>query len=282
MVLELHTKLGKSIPSTDPVVVSTSTTSPSVFKIATNTVQTKPATEPLAKSVTPVKLTYKEHLDGQKHKKKEAALQIGANPQPTGCGPNQLLCKLCDVTFTSTDAYTAHIQGSNYQKVLELHTKLGKSIPSTDPLVVSTSTTSPSVFKTATNTVQTKPATEPLAKPVTPVAARQVLGIPKTTSVGGTQLKSLEAKPEEKTEATLAPTVIAPEDNMQTIHAGPRYSASISVQNEHGEMHHVTPTVALMKELVEQEGATVYLQCGETNEVKTTIIQEDNKMHKLL
>ncbi|KAL5011241.1 hypothetical protein ScPMuIL_011675 [Solemya velum] len=217
-VLELHTKLGKSIPSTDPVVVSTSTTSPSVFKIATNTVQTKPATEPLAKSVTPVKLTYKEHLDGQKHKKKEAALQIGANPQPTGCGPNQLLCKLCDVTFTSTDAYTAHIQGSNYQKVLELHTKLGKSIPSTDPLVVSTSTTSPSVFKTATNTVQTKPATEPLAKPVTPVAARQVLGIPKTTSVGGTQLKSLEAKPEEKTEATLAPTVITPEGNSLNLH----------------------------------------------------------------
>ncbi|KAL5005081.1 hypothetical protein ScPMuIL_018537 [Solemya velum] len=63
----------------------------------------------------------------------------------------------------------------------------------------------------------------------------------------GTQLKSLEAKPEEKTEATLAPTVIAPEDNMQTTHAGPRYGTSISVQNEHGEMHHVTPTVALMK-----------------------------------
>ncbi|KAL5017764.1 hypothetical protein ScPMuIL_005152, partial [Solemya velum] len=112
-----------------------------------------------------------------------------------------------------------------------------------------------------------------------PSAAEQVR---ETTSVGGTQLKSLEAKPEEKTEATLAPTVIAPEDNMQTIHAGPRYGASISVQNEHGEMHHGIQTVALMKELVEQEGATVYLQCGETNEVKTTIIQEDNKMHKLL
>ncbi|KAL5011182.1 hypothetical protein ScPMuIL_011739, partial [Solemya velum] len=224
--------------------------------------------------------TYKEHLDGQKHKKKEAALQTRTNPQPTGCGPNQLLCELCDVTCTSTDAYTAHIQGSKHQKVLKLHTKLGKSIPSTDPVVVSTSTTSPSFFKTATNTVQTShKATKPLAKPVTPVSAEQVR---ETTSVGGTQLKSLEAKPEEKTEATLAPTVIAPEDNMQTIHAGPRYSASISVQNEHGEMHHVTPTVALMKELVEQEGATVYLQCGETNEVKTTIIQEDNKMHKLL
>ncbi|KAL5017691.1 hypothetical protein ScPMuIL_005219 [Solemya velum] len=126
--------------------------------------------------------TYKEHLDGQKHKKKEAALQTRANPQPTGCGPNQLLCELCDVTCTSTDAYTAHIQGSKHQKVLKLHTKLGKSIPSTDPVVVSTSTTSPSFFKTATNTVQTShKATKPLDKPVTPVAAEQVQ---KTTSVG--------------------------------------------------------------------------------------------------
>ncbi|KAL5020644.1 hypothetical protein ScPMuIL_002274, partial [Solemya velum] len=70
---------------------------------------------------------------------------------------------------------------SKHQKVLKLHTKLGKSIPSTDPVVVSTSTTSPSFFKTATNTVQTShKATKPLAKLVSPVAAEQVR---KTTSV---------------------------------------------------------------------------------------------------
>ncbi|KAL5008722.1 hypothetical protein ScPMuIL_014303 [Solemya velum] len=69
------------------------------------------------------------------------------------------------------------------RRVLKLHLKLGKSIPSNDPVVVSTTTTSPSVSKTASNTVQTSQATKPLARPVTPVAAKQVLTKPKTTSV---------------------------------------------------------------------------------------------------
>ncbi|KAL5009550.1 hypothetical protein ScPMuIL_011855 [Solemya velum] len=123
--------------------------------------------------------------------------------------------------------------------------KLGKSIPSTDPVVVST-TTSSSVGKTATNTVQSQPATKSPAKPVTPVAAESVPAIPKTTSVGGTQLKSLEAKPEKKTEVTLAPTVIAPEETaeiIKTTDADPsiQHGASISVQTGHGD------SVALVK-----------------------------------
>lgn len=60
--------------------------------------------------------------------------------------------------------------------MLKLHT--------TESVVETTTTTSPSVFKTAMDTVQTKPATEPLAKPVTSVAGKQVLAIPKITSVG--------------------------------------------------------------------------------------------------
>ncbi|KAL5017763.1 hypothetical protein ScPMuIL_005154 [Solemya velum] len=191
---------------------------------------------------------YKKHLDGQKHKKKEAALQIGANPQPTGCGPNQLLCKLCDVTCTSTDAYTAHIQGSKHQKVLKLHT--------TESVVETTTTTSPSVFKTAMDTVQTKPATKPLAKPVTSVAGnlglkrkmkeqtsktKDVKKRQKSTTTtegspsgggeeapscswqgdtshvqpGGTQLKSLRAKPDEvEDEATPATTIVISPDGV--------------------------------------------------------------------
>ncbi|KAL5005395.1 hypothetical protein ScPMuIL_018851 [Solemya velum] len=157
--------------------------------------------------------TYREHLEGQKHKKKEAALQTGGNPQPTGRGQNQLRCELCDVTCTGTDAYAAHIRGSKHQKVLKLHTKLGKPIPSTDPVVVSTTTTSSSVSKTATNTVQTSTATKPLAKPVTPVAAKKVLATPKITFVGGTQLKSLGAKPEEvKAETAPASTAATSPD----------------------------------------------------------------------
>ena len=43
---------------------------------------------------------------------------------------NALRCELCDVTCTGSDAYAAHIRGAKHQKVIKLHTKLGKPIPS--------------------------------------------------------------------------------------------------------------------------------------------------------
>ena len=67
--------------------------------------------------------TYREHLDGQKHKKKEAALKLGgsaAGGQATGSNrppQNQLRCELCDVACTGSDAYSAHIRGAKHQKV---------------------------------------------------------------------------------------------------------------------------------------------------------------------
>ncbi|KAM8874714.1 zinc finger RNA-binding protein isoform 6-T6 [Spinachia spinachia] len=83
--------------------------------------------------------TYREHLEGQKHKKKEAALksggQCGANNGPRGV-QTQLRCELCDVACTGVDAYAAHIRGAKHQKVVKLHTKLGKPIPSTEPVLV--------------------------------------------------------------------------------------------------------------------------------------------------
>uniref|UniRef100_A0A8C9W3N0 Zinc finger RNA-binding protein n=1 Tax=Scleropages formosus TaxID=113540 RepID=A0A8C9W3N0_SCLFO len=87
--------------------------------------------------------TYKEHLEGQKHKKKEAALKVSQNSiSGSGSGgpargtQNQLRCELCDVSCTGADAYAAHIRGAKHQKVVKLHTKLGKPIPSTEPSVV--------------------------------------------------------------------------------------------------------------------------------------------------
>jgi len=87
--------------------------------------------------------TYKEHLEGQKHKKKAAmATPTTGN---SGGGPvnsatpkvgNALRCELCDVTCTGSDAYAAHIRGAKHQKVIKLHTRLGKPIPSVDPVVV--------------------------------------------------------------------------------------------------------------------------------------------------
>uniref|UniRef100_A0A673B9I3 Zinc finger RNA-binding protein-like n=1 Tax=Sphaeramia orbicularis TaxID=375764 RepID=A0A673B9I3_9TELE len=86
--------------------------------------------------------TYREHLEGQKHKKKEAALksggQTGASNGPRGV-QTQLRCELCDVSCTGVDAYAAHIRGAKHQKVVKLHTKLGKPIPSTEPVLVNSS-----------------------------------------------------------------------------------------------------------------------------------------------
>ncbi|TMS19976.1 Zinc finger RNA-binding protein [Larimichthys crocea] len=86
--------------------------------------------------------TYREHLEGQKHKKKEAALksggQSGASNGPRGV-QTQLRCELCDVSCTGVDAYAAHIRGAKHQKVVKLHTKLGKPIPSTEPVLVNSS-----------------------------------------------------------------------------------------------------------------------------------------------
>ncbi|CAL8101229.1 unnamed protein product [Orchesella dallaii] len=83
--------------------------------------------------------TYKEHLEGQKHKKKEAAQKVGGSggivPVAKGTSGG-LRCELCDVTCTGSDAYAAHIRGAKHQKVLKLHTKLGKPIPSDNPTVI--------------------------------------------------------------------------------------------------------------------------------------------------
>lgn len=62
--------------------------------------------------------TYREHLEGQKHKKKEAAAKAGTTTTATGRGgQNQLRCELCDVTCTGADAYAAHVRGAKHQKV---------------------------------------------------------------------------------------------------------------------------------------------------------------------
>lgn len=78
--------------------------------------------------------TYREHLEGQKHKKREASLKLQASAQTTAVNRgNNYHCELCDVTCTGTDAYAAHVRGAKHQKVVKLHQKLGKPIPSEEP-----------------------------------------------------------------------------------------------------------------------------------------------------
>ncbi|CAG9768765.1 unnamed protein product [Ceutorhynchus assimilis] len=82
--------------------------------------------------------TYREHLEGQKHKKREAATKMAASVATTNANRsgNSLRCQLCDVTCTGNDAYAAHIRGAKHQKVVLLHTKLGKPIPPQEPEVI--------------------------------------------------------------------------------------------------------------------------------------------------
>jgi len=129
--------------------------------------------------------TYKEHLDGQKHKKKEASMKTGT-AGPTTRGGNALRCELCDVTCTGSDAYAAHIRGAKHQKVVKLHTKLGKPIPCVDPVLVT---------KGSTGTTNSTPAGAQnitnLAKPggTNSYGSRQP-AVPKITFVGSDKIKT--------------------------------------------------------------------------------------------
>ncbi|KAG5841159.1 hypothetical protein ANANG_G00196610 [Anguilla anguilla] len=125
--------------------------------------------------------TYKEHLEGQKHKKKEAALK------------NQLRCELCDVSCTGADAYAAHIRGAKHQKVVKLHTKLGKPIPSTEPSVPV------SIVNSAGGVAGKGPA--PVGVPA--AAAIKKVNTPKINFVGGSKLQTTSAKVDDaKTETS--------------------------------------------------------------------------------
>lgn len=46
------------------------------------------------------------------------------------------------MTCTGNDAYAAHVRGAKHQKVVKLHTKLGKPIPSQEPQVLGKKTSS--------------------------------------------------------------------------------------------------------------------------------------------
>ncbi|XP_069819234.1 zinc finger RNA-binding protein isoform X2 [Dendropsophus ebraccatus] len=168
--------------------------------------------------------TYKEHLEGQKHKKKEAALKASQNTTSSSTAirgtQNQLRCELCDVSCTGADAYAAHIRGAKHQKVVKLHTKLGKPIPSTEPNVVNQSVTSAAVSKASSNSTSStnggSSVTTPAAKLLTSTSSASLgsssaskmstissnsivkkITTPKITFVGGNKLQSTGTKPED-------------------------------------------------------------------------------------
>uniref|UniRef100_A0A8C2C482 Zinc finger RNA-binding protein n=1 Tax=Cyprinus carpio TaxID=7962 RepID=A0A8C2C482_CYPCA len=162
--------------------------------------------------------TYKEHLEGQKHKKKEAALKLSQSSSSSSGGgssargtQNQLRCELCDVSCTGADAYAAHIRGAKHQKVVKLHTKLGKPIPSTEPSVVSQSTTSSTAApnKTASSNISSSTTAQgkspvPNSVSVNSTSVKKV-NTPKINFVGGNKLQTTAVRNEEsKMEAAKA------------------------------------------------------------------------------
>ncbi|XP_077603405.1 zinc finger RNA-binding protein 2 [Crocuta crocuta] len=83
----------------------------------------------------PGRQTYLEHLEGQKHRKKQAAQNMCTWPDSSGSGAQTLLrCGLCAVSCTGADAYAAHLRGAKHRKVFRLHSKLGKPIPAIEPV----------------------------------------------------------------------------------------------------------------------------------------------------
>ncbi|XP_078700087.1 zinc finger RNA-binding protein-like isoform X43 [Branchiostoma floridae x Branchiostoma belcheri] len=184
--------------------------------------------------------TYREHLEGQKHKKKEAALKAGGTTTAMRPGQSQLRCELCDVTCTGTDAYNAHIRGAKHQKVLKLHTKLGKPIPSTEPVLVTagggtSTTTSTAPAKATTTTTPASTVPKPKAAAATAAVAAAVpkkVVTPKITFVGGTKLSTtpggIKAEETKVTEIT-AKAAVASTSTAQT-DAGKQEEASKLLQ----------------------------------------------------
>ncbi|KAG1666729.1 Zinc finger RNA-binding protein [Nymphon striatum] len=140
--------------------------------------------------------TYREHLEGQKHKKKEAAAKTGT-PVPTGRGVSSLRCELCDVTCTGSDAYAAHIRGAKHQKVVKLHTKLGKPIPSTEPVVVTNSNSSTTTTLSKSTPSKSMTSTTKAVCTTSASPGKRTLSTPKITFVGGNKLNSIGIKSEE-------------------------------------------------------------------------------------
>lgn len=81
-------------------------------------------------------ITYKEHLEGQRHKKKELLVKQGT--PSTSLAKNKLSyrCDLCDVTCTGHDTYAAHVRGNKHVKTITLHRKLGKPVPEDVPTII--------------------------------------------------------------------------------------------------------------------------------------------------
>uniref|UniRef100_A0A8C6M300 Zinc finger RNA-binding protein n=1 Tax=Nothobranchius furzeri TaxID=105023 RepID=A0A8C6M300_NOTFU len=233
--------------------------------------------------------TYKEHLEGQKHKKKEAALKVSqSSTSSSGSGSvlarntqNQLRCELCDVSCTGADAYAAHIRGAKHQKVVKLHTKLGKPIPSTEPSMstqtsitaapskttmatLSSSSTTSSMCLSATSSPTTSPIKNLVSSNLSAVgsaSAGKKINTPKINFVGGNKLHTTGKMEETRVEVKVdscKPSVLslASQDSKTDVSESLSTSALISLQSDVQPVGH-----DYVEEVRNDEGKVIRFHC---------------------
>uniref|UniRef100_A0A8C7AMG7 Zinc finger RNA binding protein 2 n=1 Tax=Neovison vison TaxID=452646 RepID=A0A8C7AMG7_NEOVI len=144
--------------------------------------------------------TYREHLEGQKHKKKAAAQKSGTQASGgLGGVQGRPRCGLCAVSCTGADAYAAHIRGARHQKVLKLHTKLGKPIPAIEPPAPLTAESPP-----AGSAKPTAPAGPSACTPSKPALTKRPAAW-KATSAGPSKPQAVGSRAPEGKRAHTAP-----------------------------------------------------------------------------
>ncbi|EFP00984.1 hypothetical protein CRE_20798 [Caenorhabditis remanei] len=132
-------------------------------------------------------ITYREHLDGKGHKKREECLKTGKHPVSLAKHKLSYRCELCDVTCTGQDTYNAHIKGGKHIKTANLHKKMGKYVPEDVPTIIAPGVDGPIETKA-------KPKWHQQQIPGT----KKVIGINTVQFVGGHKLNSTGQLEEKK------------------------------------------------------------------------------------
>ncbi|ULU09377.1 hypothetical protein L3Y34_014056 [Caenorhabditis briggsae] len=138
-------------------------------------------------------ITYKEHLDGKNHKKREESLKKGTPVSSLAKNKLTYRCELCNVTCTGQDTYMAHVKGGKHQKTASLHRKLGKYVPEDVPTIIAPGADGPIETKA-------KPKWHQHSLP----GGKKVVGINTVQFVGGHKLNSTGQLEEKKREVALA------------------------------------------------------------------------------
>uniref|UniRef100_A0A667YJ12 Zinc finger RNA-binding protein n=1 Tax=Myripristis murdjan TaxID=586833 RepID=A0A667YJ12_9TELE len=189
----------------------------------------------------------------------------------TRSAQNQLRCELCDVSCTGADAYAAHIRGAKHQKVVKLHTKLGKPIPSTEPSVVTqtplSTTAAPSKTPGSTlgssiNIVSSgvgsmkNPAASSLSSANSTTAVKKV-STPKINFVGGNKLQTTAKVEETKVEVSKpVPSSLTAQETKSDVSDSLSTSALAALQSDVQPVGH-----DYVEEVRNDEGKVIRFHC---------------------